>query len=86
LLPLRELQDRWAGARGLRGSPAIRWSAVKGSLVIAPLPHRWQTVAVSLISLAVRLYSGERYRVLVAFFCFCFSAAKVSRVVAWRKQ
>ena len=86
MLPLRELQDRWAGANGLRGSPAIRWSAVKGSPMIAPLPHRWQTVAVSLISLAVRLYSGERYRVRVAFFCFCFSAANVSRVVACRRQ
>ena len=86
MLPLRELQLRCAGANGLSGSPAIRWSAVKGSPMIGPLPHRWHTVAVSLMSLAVCLYSGERYRVRLAFLSFCFSAAIVSRVVAWRRQ
>jgi len=53
---------------------------------MVPLPHRWQTVAVSLMSRAIRLYSGERYRVRPAFLCFSFSAANVSLAVAWRRQ
>lgn len=85
-MPLRLLQDRWAGASGLSGSPAIRWSAVKGSPGWLPLPHRWQMVALSRMCLAIALYCGERYRVRLAFLCFSFSAAIVSRVVAWRRQ
>ena len=86
LLPRRLLQDLCAGASGDSGSPGTRWSAVKGSPIIAPLPHRWQTVAVSLMSRAMRLYSGDLYRVRPAFLCRSFSAANVSLAVAWRRQ
>ena len=53
---------------------------------MTPLPQRWQTVAVSLMSLAMRLYSGDLYRVRPAFLCRSFSAANVSLTVAWRRQ
>jgi hypothetical protein len=52
LFCLRELQDRWAAARGLFGSAGIRWSAVNGSLGFLPSPHIQQAIAVSLICLA----------------------------------
>ena len=53
---------------------------------MTPLPHRWQTVAVSLMSLAMRLYSGDLYRVRPALACRVRSADNVSRAVAWRRQ
>jgi len=40
LFPLRELQDLCAAAKGESGSPAIRWSAVKGSLSLAGSLHK----------------------------------------------
>jgi len=52
LFCLRELQDRWAAARGEFGSLGSRWSAVNGSLGLFPSPHIQQAVAVSLICLA----------------------------------
>jgi hypothetical protein len=47
LSPRRELHDRCAALRGLSGSPGTRWSAVQGSVASAPLPHRWQVMAVA---------------------------------------
>ena len=86
MFPLRELQDLCAGASGLLGSLATMWSAVNGSPISGPLPHRWHRVALSRINFAIRLYSGDRYRVRDAFLIFSFSAASVARVVAWRRQ
>ena len=85
-MPRRLLQDLCAGASGLLASPGTRWSAVKGSPTIGPLLHRWQTVAVSLMRRAMRLYSGDLYKVRPAFLCRSFSAANVSLAVAWRRQ
>jgi len=52
LLPRRELHDLCAGASGLSGSPAMMWSAVQGSFVLAVCPHSQQCVAVSRMALA----------------------------------
>ena len=48
----RELQDRWAAARGEFGSAGMRWSAVNGSAGFLPSPHIQQATALSLICLA----------------------------------
>lgn len=57
LLPLLELHDLWAAARGLLGSDGMRWSAVNGSAVpLLPSPQIQQCVAVSRTCFALRLY------------------------------
>ena len=58
LAPRRELHERCAALRGLLGSPALMWSAVQGSVASAPLPQRWQVMAVARTYAASRLYLG----------------------------
>jgi hypothetical protein len=52
LFPLLELHDLWAGASGLFGSDGIRWSAVQGSLGLAPSLHIQHWVALARIAAA----------------------------------
>ena len=67
LFPLRELQVRWAGAKGLSGLPGIRWSACICVLSVNACLQMWQCVAVSLTTLALAGYPPPYKKAFRAF-------------------
>ena len=55
LLPRLRLQEACAALSSLKGLAGSMWSACQGSLARADSPHRWHSMAVSLICFALRL-------------------------------